>query len=181
MEELTPEQLQTQIKETLDLVAKRLLNKAEVVNTLNERLKMFKCSCPYCGKKLYEPYTTSWFGGGPNSRNGLYKVADFEVDHITPRNRGGTDMHWNLIICCSACNSSKKDLTAFEFGHYDIQKLTRDKPQRDLYVEKSNTYIYQIGIPKSIADFAREEFYQAGGITQWFVNVLYEKLKDKEK
>lgn len=36
-------------------------------------------------------------------------VPDGAVDHFVPRERGGTDLPWNLVPACGRCNSSKKD------------------------------------------------------------------------
>ncbi len=38
-------------------------------------------------------------------------IPDGAVDHFVPRERGGTDLPWNLVPACGRCNSSKK--------HYD--------------------------------------------------------------
>lgn len=33
----------------------------------------------------------------------------FEVDHLVPRNHGGTDDEWNLALSCPRCNRSRQD------------------------------------------------------------------------
>lgn len=35
-------------------------------------------------------------------------IPDGAVDHFIPRERGGTDLPWNLVPACGQCNSSKK-------------------------------------------------------------------------
>ncbi|WP_318391073.1 HNH endonuclease signature motif containing protein [Microbacterium maritypicum] len=35
-------------------------------------------------------------------------IPDGAVDHFIPRERGGTDLPWNLVPACGRCNSSKK-------------------------------------------------------------------------
>jgi 5-methylcytosine-specific restriction endonuclease McrA len=41
----------------------------------------------------------------------------FELDHIQPRSRGGSDRVSNLALSCHACNAAKGERTAAEFGH----------------------------------------------------------------
>ena len=38
-----------------------------------------------------------------------------EVDHIVPRNRGGTDDHFNLQALCYSCNATKRDRDDTDF------------------------------------------------------------------
>jgi len=33
----------------------------------------------------------------------------FEIDHVIPLARGGSNEPWNLVLACRACNRSKKD------------------------------------------------------------------------
>jgi 5-methylcytosine-specific restriction endonuclease McrA len=46
----------------------------------------------------------------------------FEIDHVVPRSRGGTDRVSNLVLSCHSCNRVKGDRTAAEFGHPQVQK-----------------------------------------------------------
>jgi 5-methylcytosine-specific restriction endonuclease McrA len=39
---------------------------------------------------------------------------DMTVDHVIPRSRGGSSAWENLVTCCSACNSRKRDRTPAE-------------------------------------------------------------------
>jgi 5-methylcytosine-specific restriction endonuclease McrA len=48
-----------------------------------------------------------------------------EVEHIVPKNRGGTDRVSNLTISCRKCNLKKGDKTAEEFGHPHIQQQAK--------------------------------------------------------
>lgn len=41
----------------------------------------------------------------------------FEIDHVVPRSRGGSDRVSNLVLSCHDCNTAKGDQTAAEFGH----------------------------------------------------------------
>jgi len=55
--------------------------------------------CAYCGKK----------------------DVPLEIEHITPKSRGGSDRVSNLTISCHECNQAKGNQTAGEFGHPRIQ------------------------------------------------------------
>lgn len=44
-----------------------------------------------------------------------------EVEHITPRTRGGSDRVSNLTLACTLCNTEKGTQTAAEFGYPEIQ------------------------------------------------------------
>ena len=44
-----------------------------------------------------------------------------EIDHITPRGRGGSDRVTNLTLACHPCNQAKGNRSAAEFGHPAIQ------------------------------------------------------------
>jgi hypothetical protein len=54
----------------------------------------------------------------------------FELDHIQPRSRGGSDRVSNLALSCHACNVAKGDHTAAEFGHPEVAALAK-QPLRD--------------------------------------------------
>lgn len=38
-------------------------------------------------------------------------LAPLTLDHIKPRNKGGSNAARNLVTCCHACNASKGDLS----------------------------------------------------------------------
>lgn len=40
----------------------------------------------------------------------------FELDHILPRSRGGSDKAENLVVACHNCNAAKSDRTPEEMG-----------------------------------------------------------------
>lgn len=56
--------------------------------------------------------------------------AAFEIDHVVPRSRGGSDRVSNLVLSCPDCNRAKGDRTAAEFGHPHVQKQAQ-LPLRD--------------------------------------------------
>lgn len=54
------------------------------------------------------------------------KVSRFEVDHATPRSRGGSDSIWNLVLSCRTCNHDrKKAQTVEEFLAHDPTRRDR--------------------------------------------------------
>lgn len=52
--------------------------------------------CSYCGKAL----DSSFPNDHPNAPT---------LDHVTPRSKGGSNCHDNLVACCLACNRQKRD------------------------------------------------------------------------
>ena len=66
-------------------------------------LEKFGRRCVYCGKQ-----------GVP-----------FEVDHVYPKSRGGTDRISNLVLSCHDCNQAKGNQTAAEFGYPEVEKQAR--------------------------------------------------------
>ncbi len=53
-----------------------------------------------------------------------------EIEHLTPKSRGGSNRVSNLALACHACNQAKNNKTAAEFGHPDVQVQAR-KPLKD--------------------------------------------------
>jgi 5-methylcytosine-specific restriction endonuclease McrA len=53
-----------------------------------------------------------------------------EIEHITPRIRGGSNRVSNLSLACHACNQKKGTQTATEFGHPSIQAKAK-QPLKD--------------------------------------------------
>src|SRR5262249_39786768 len=45
----------------------------------------------------------------------------WEVDHLIPRSRGGSDRPSNLALACRPRNQAKDNQTAAEFGHPEVQ------------------------------------------------------------
>lgn len=54
----------------------------------------------------------------------------FEIDHVLPRSRGGSDRVSNLVLSCHECNRAKGDQTAAEFGHPHVEVQAK-LPLRD--------------------------------------------------
>ena len=53
-----------------------------------------------------------------------------EVEHITPKARGGSNRVSNLTLACHDCNQRKGAMTAAEFGYPNVQAQAK-KPLRD--------------------------------------------------
>lgn len=71
-------------------------------------LEKFSRKCSYCKKE-----------GVP-----------LEVEHITPKSRGGSNRVSNLCLACHECNTKKGTQTAAEFGHIEVQALAK-RPFKD--------------------------------------------------
>lgn len=53
-----------------------------------------------------------------------------EIEHITPKSRGGSNRVTNLCLSCRPCNQRKGNQTAEEFGHPQVQAQAR-RPLKD--------------------------------------------------
>jgi 5-methylcytosine-specific restriction endonuclease McrA len=62
-------------------------------------------TCVYCGVKV-----------GNLVKNKVLTRADFSIDHILPRSRGGKDTWTNTACACSACNHRKGNRLPNEAG-----------------------------------------------------------------
>ncbi len=90
------------------------------------------------------------------------KGIPLQVEHIIPRSRGGTKRVSNLTVACKACNRSKNNLTAAEFGHPNIQKQAL-RPLKDAAAVNATRYaigaaLKTLGLPKSFWSGGRTKF-----------------------
>jgi len=69
----------------------------------NYLLEKFNYQCKYCGKE----------------------DTPLEVEHITPKSRGGSNRVDNLTISCHKCNQKKGSQTAKEFGYPKVQQQVK--------------------------------------------------------
>lgn len=53
------------------------------------------------------------------------KDVPLEVEHITPKSRGGSNRVSNLTLACRPCNIAKGNQTAQEFGHPEVQRKAK--------------------------------------------------------
>ncbi|HUY76542.1 MAG TPA: RNA-guided endonuclease IscB [Ktedonobacterales bacterium] len=86
----------------------------------------------------------------------------WEVDHIVPRSRGGSNRVSNLALACHACNQAKGDRTATEYGHPEVQAQA-GKPLKDAAAINSTRWalyelLQQTGLPVETG---------TGGRTKW--------------
>jgi len=58
------------------------------------------------------------------------KDVPLEIEHITPKSRGGSNRVSNLCLACRDCNQRKGNQTAAEFGHPQVQTQAK-KPLKD--------------------------------------------------
>ncbi len=103
-------------------------------------LEKFGRRCVYCGRQ---------------------EVA-FEIDHVLPKSRGGTDRISNLVLSCHDCNQAKGNQTAAEFGYPEVEKRARI-PLKDASAVNATRFalvacLGKLGLPVST---------WSGGRTRW--------------
>lgn len=101
-----------------------------------------KCArrCVYCGK--------------PN--------VPFEVEHVRPRSRGGSDRVSNLVLSCHACNQTKGSQTAAEFGHPEVEKQAK-APLRDAAAINTT----RVAVVERLRELGLPIGTWSGGRTRW--------------
>ena len=67
----------------------------------------------------------------------------FEVEHIVPKSRGGSDRVSNLTIACHTCNQAKGERTSAEFGHPAVQAQAKAPLQDAAAVNASSFALAQ--------------------------------------
>lgn len=92
-------------------------------------LEKWRRTCAYCGKT----------------------DVPLEIEHLTPRSRGGSNRVSNLTLACTPCNQRKGNQTATEFGYPQLQTKAR-QPLKDAAAINSIRYaignaIRAIGLP----------------------------------
>lgn len=103
-------------------------------------LEKWQRKCAYCGKK----------------------DVPFEVEHINPRARGGSNRVSNLTLACHDCNEAKGSKTAAEFGYPNIQKQAK-KPLKDAAAVNATRWsLYRAleatGLPLEVGTGGRTKF-----------------------
>ena len=86
----------------------------------------------------------------------------FEIDHVIPRSRGGSDRVSNLVLSCHDCNRAKGDRTAAEFGHPHVEEQAK-QPLRDAAAVNATRFalvnaLGEVGVPIGT---------WSGGRTRW--------------
>lgn len=85
-----------------------------------------------------------------------------EVEHITPRSRGGSNRVSNLTIACRRCNQEKGNRTAAEYGHPQVQAQAR-LPLKDAAAVNATRY----AIGRAVQALGRPTTFWSGGRTKW--------------
>lgn len=85
-----------------------------------------------------------------------------EVEHITPKTRGGSNQISNLTLACTPCNQKKGKQTAAEFGFPDIQKKVKKSLKDAAAVNATRWRLYQelkkTGLPVECGTGARTKY-----------------------
>ncbi len=86
----------------------------------------------------------------------------FEIDHLLPRSRGGSNRITNLVLACHACNQAKGDQTAEEFGHGHLLVQAKAPLKDAAAVNATRWALYErlrkVGLPVETG---------SGGLTKW--------------
>lgn len=103
-------------------------------------LEKFGHKCCYCGKT----------------------DIPLEIEHITPKSRGGSNRVSNLCLACWRCNVRKSSQTATEFGHPQVQALAK-RPLKDASAVNSVRWAIwqmfsQTGLPVEVGTGGRTKF-----------------------
>ncbi|HEY6411900.1 MAG TPA: RNA-guided endonuclease IscB, partial [Ktedonobacteraceae bacterium] len=86
----------------------------------------------------------------------------FEVDHILPRSRGGSNRVSNLCLACHACNRAKGAQTAAEWGHPEVE-VQANSPLRDAAAVNAT----RTKLVEELAVFGLPLGTWTGGRTRW--------------
>lgn len=98
------------------IVSKQNLSKEKIKNYFKRsQLKKYKEN-----KSRYKHYYKEFC---PYCRQDL---ENYEIDHIIPKNNGGTDISCNLIKVCFSCNNSKRDTDLLVWAKKQNYPLTYD-------------------------------------------------------
>jgi 5-methylcytosine-specific restriction endonuclease McrA len=85
-----------------------------------------------------------------------------QIEHITPKTRGGSDRVSNLTLACTPCNTAKGPQTAAEFGHAAIQSKAKQSLRDAAAVNTTRWALYHrlqaTGVPVETG---------SGGRTKW--------------
>jgi len=85
-----------------------------------------------------------------------------QIEHITPKSRGGSNRVSNLTLACEPCNRAKGTQTAEEFGHPNVQRQANAPLKDAAAVNATRWALFQrlgaIGLPVEAG---------TGGRTKW--------------
>jgi 5-methylcytosine-specific restriction endonuclease McrA len=86
----------------------------------------------------------------------------FEVDHIRPRSRGGSNRISNLALACHDCNQQKGNQTAAEWGYPEVEQQAK-VPLRDAAAVNATRY----KLIEALCVFELPIGTWTGGRTRW--------------
>jgi 5-methylcytosine-specific restriction endonuclease McrA len=90
------------------------------------------------------------------------KDVPFEVEHILPKSRGGTDRVSNLTLACHECNQAKGNQTAAEFGHPEVQAEAKQSLKDAAAVTTTRWAVYAVlrdtGLPVETGTGGRTKY-----------------------
>ncbi|HSG61619.1 MAG TPA: RNA-guided endonuclease IscB [Pseudomonadales bacterium] len=90
------------------------------------------------------------------------KDCPLEIEHITPKSRGGSNRVANLTLACNSCNQRKGSQTAAEFGHPSVQALAKEPLKDAAAVNIIRWKIYEMlqctGLPVEFGSGGRTKF-----------------------
>jgi len=86
----------------------------------------------------------------------------FEIDHIIPKSRGGSNRVSNLTLACHECNQRKGSQTAAEFGHPNIQQQAKQPLKDAAAVNATRWALWRrmdtLGLPLEVGTGGRTKF-----------------------
>jgi len=88
--------------------------------------------------------------------------APFELDHLQPRSRGGSNRVSNLALTCHECNQTKGNQTASEFGHPEVEAGAKT-PLKDAAAVNATRY----KLVEALRVFGLPVGGWTGGRTRW--------------
>ncbi len=103
-------------------------------------LEKFQRRCVYCGRTN----------------------LPFEIEHVVPRSRGGSDRVSNLALSCHDCNQAKGNQTAAEWGHRSVQAQAK-APLRDAAAVNATRF----ALVRALSVLGRPMGTWSGGRTRW--------------
>ena len=86
----------------------------------------------------------------------------FEIDHIRPRSRSGSNRISNLALACHGCNTAKGNQTAHEFGHPEVEDRAK-RPLRDVAAVNAT----RLALVEALRRFGWPVGTWTGGRTRW--------------
>jgi 5-methylcytosine-specific restriction endonuclease McrA len=90
------------------------------------------------------------------------KNVSLQVEHITPKARGGSNRISNLTLACEACNQKKGTQTAAEFGHPNVQAQAKRPLKNTAAVNQTRWALYRrlvvMGLSVEVGTGGRTKF-----------------------